>query len=156
MVYWCHNEIYLVLTFCNLNKTFCTLNVILLLLTKWCKHINNLILDCTRCYFYEIWWGHRTSELLSHSFGLIFLVIILRLKMDIFALFFLSCISVLIGVILTLTVQYYILYIYLKKAPIAKPTVQKNPLNYSLPEVSFLGMNVTIIILYSIYFFNRQ
>lgn len=58
--------------------------------------------------------------------------------MDIFALFFLSCISVLIGVILTLTVQYYILYIYLKKAPIAKHTVQKNPLDYSLPEVSYL------------------
>lgn len=58
--------------------------------------------------------------------------------MDIFALFFWGCVSVLFGVILTLTVQYYILYVYLKKGPIAKPTVQKNSVDYSLPEVSFV------------------
>lgn len=57
--------------------------------------------------------------------------------MDIFALFLLSCVSVLIGVILTLTIQYYIIYrFYLKKGPIAKPTIQKNSVDYSLPEVS--------------------
>lgn len=58
--------------------------------------------------------------------------------MDIFALFFWGCISVLFGVILTLTVQYYILYVYLKKGPIAKPIPQKNSVDYSLPEVSYV------------------
>lgn len=57
--------------------------------------------------------------------------------MDIFAILFLGCISVLFGVILTLTVQYYILYVYLKKGPVAKPDLKKTSLiDYSLPQVS--------------------
>ncbi|XP_018569402.1 PDZ domain-containing protein 8 [Anoplophora glabripennis] len=54
--------------------------------------------------------------------------------MDIFAIFFLGCISVLFGIILTLSVQYYILYIYLKKSPVAKPSLRRNSVDYSLPE----------------------
>lgn len=65
--------------------------------------------------------------------------------MDIFALFFLGCISVLFGVILTLTVQYYILYVYLKKGPIVKPTLQKNSVDYSLPEVSNIHFEIIYV-----------
>ncbi|XP_056649071.1 PDZ domain-containing protein 8 isoform X1 [Diorhabda sublineata] len=54
--------------------------------------------------------------------------------MDIFATVFLACISVLFGIILTLGVQYYILYVYLKKSPIAKPSVTKNSVDYNLPQ----------------------
>ncbi|XP_072392381.1 PDZ domain-containing protein 8 [Diabrotica undecimpunctata] len=54
--------------------------------------------------------------------------------MDIFATFFLACVSVLFGIILTLSVQYYVLYVYLKKSPVAKPPVTKNTAEYSLPQ----------------------
>ncbi|CAH1188292.1 unnamed protein product [Phyllotreta striolata] len=54
--------------------------------------------------------------------------------MDIFTAIFLACISVLFGVILTLCVQYYILYVYLKNSPSAKPSLNKDPVNYSLPQ----------------------
>ncbi|CAH1154690.1 unnamed protein product [Phaedon cochleariae] len=54
--------------------------------------------------------------------------------MDLFALLFMACISILFGVILTLCVQYYILYVYLKKSPIAKSTLNKNSADYSLPQ----------------------
>ncbi|CAH1980630.1 unnamed protein product [Acanthoscelides obtectus] len=54
--------------------------------------------------------------------------------MDIFGVLFLVCISVLFGVILTLAVQYYILYVYLKKEPVAKPSQRPNSIEYKLPE----------------------
>ncbi|KAJ8936902.1 hypothetical protein NQ318_010929 [Aromia moschata] len=54
--------------------------------------------------------------------------------MDIFAILFLGCISVLFGIILTLGVQYYILYVYLRKSPVAKPLLRKDSEDYSLPE----------------------
>ncbi|KAJ8977988.1 hypothetical protein NQ317_004532 [Molorchus minor] len=42
--------------------------------------------------------------------------------------------NILFGIVLTLVVQYYILYVYLKKGPVAKPPLIKNPGDYSLPE----------------------
>lgn len=59
--------------------------------------------------------------------------------MDLFAVFFLSCISVLFGIILTLCVQYYVIYIYLKKSPQVKCIERPNLFNdYNLPEVTEL------------------
>lgn len=56
--------------------------------------------------------------------------------MDIFAIFFVAVISVMFGIILTLSVQYYIFYIYLKKSPVATIVSQKKTFDYFLPEVS--------------------
>ncbi|XP_060526911.1 PDZ domain-containing protein 8 isoform X2 [Cylas formicarius] len=53
--------------------------------------------------------------------------------MDIFAIFFLSLVSLVFGIILTLCVQYYVVYVYLRKGPIAHPYYPKNSLDYSLP-----------------------
>ncbi|KAK9882847.1 hypothetical protein WA026_023545 [Henosepilachna vigintioctopunctata] len=54
--------------------------------------------------------------------------------MDIFGLFFLSCISILVGIIITLVVQYYLLYAYFKKSPLAKSHEKAETEDYSLPE----------------------
>lgn len=54
--------------------------------------------------------------------------------MDIFAIFFVAVISVMFGIILTLSVQYYIFYIYLKKSPVATIVSQKKTFDYFLPE----------------------
>ncbi|KAF7286725.1 PDZ domain containing 8 [Rhynchophorus ferrugineus] len=54
--------------------------------------------------------------------------------MDIFAIFFLACFSVVLGIIITLSVQYYIFYVYLKRSPIAINYPHKNSLDYSLPN----------------------
>ncbi|KAJ8920552.1 hypothetical protein NQ315_005421 [Exocentrus adspersus] len=54
--------------------------------------------------------------------------------MNIFVIFIFGCVSVLFGIILTLAVQYYILYIYLKNSPAAQPHRKKSFADYSLPE----------------------
>ncbi|XP_044760980.1 PDZ domain-containing protein 8 isoform X2 [Coccinella septempunctata] len=53
--------------------------------------------------------------------------------MDIFGLFFLSCVSIVLGIVITLVVQYYILYAYFKKSPLAK-SPEKPTSDYFLPE----------------------
>lgn len=58
--------------------------------------------------------------------------------MDIFAIFFLACFSVALGIVITLSVQYYIFYVYLKRSPTAINYPHKNSLDYSLPSVSNL------------------
>lgn len=71
--------------------------------------------------------------------------------MDIFAIFFVALISVMFGIILTLSVQYYIFYIYLKKSPVATIASQKKTFDYFLPEVSIDSWISSILI--PIYFF---
>ncbi|XP_045460736.1 PDZ domain-containing protein 8 isoform X1 [Harmonia axyridis] len=53
--------------------------------------------------------------------------------MDFFGLIFLSLVSVVLGIVITLVVQYYIFYAFFKKSPLAK-TPEKPTTNYSLPE----------------------
>lgn len=55
--------------------------------------------------------------------------------MDIFALLFLSGVSILFGVILTIVLQYYVLLVYFKKNPVAEPPRKLKSEQYSLPEV---------------------
>lgn len=59
--------------------------------------------------------------------------------MDIFALLFLSGVSILFGVILTLVLQYYALLVYFKKNPVAEPPRKLKTEEYSLPEVRKTG-----------------
>ncbi|XP_030755746.1 PDZ domain-containing protein 8 [Sitophilus oryzae] len=54
--------------------------------------------------------------------------------MDIFAIFVLVCFCIVLGIILTLSVQYYIFYVYLRKSPKAINYLHKNSLDYSLPH----------------------
>ncbi|XP_044259435.1 PDZ domain-containing protein 8 [Tribolium madens] len=54
--------------------------------------------------------------------------------MDIFLFMFLVFISFLIGVIVTLVVQYYILYSYFKTSPVVTPNGKKCSTDYVLPE----------------------
>ncbi|KAL3280381.1 hypothetical protein HHI36_017868 [Cryptolaemus montrouzieri] len=54
--------------------------------------------------------------------------------MDLFGLFFLFCIAVLLGIIMTLVVQYYLLYAYFKKSPLAKSPEKPGSSDYFLPE----------------------
>ncbi|KAL1491277.1 hypothetical protein ABEB36_011896 [Hypothenemus hampei] len=52
-----------------------------------------------------------------------------------FALLFVALISLLVGVILTLCVQYYVFYAYLKKSPLAHDnSLKKSLIDYTLPE----------------------
>lgn len=58
--------------------------------------------------------------------------------MDVLVLLFLSLISILFGVILTLVLQYYVLLVYFKKNPmVGPPNKQIKTDVYALPEVSF-------------------
>lgn len=50
-------------------------------------------------------------------------------------LLFLSGVSVLFGVILTLVLQYYVLLVYFKKNPVVEPPRKLETEEYSLPEV---------------------
>lgn len=61
--------------------------------------------------------------------------------MDIFAIFLVAVVSLMFGIILTISVQYYIFYIYLKKSPVATIVSQKKTFDYFLPEVSVLVVN---------------
>ncbi|XP_050296074.1 PDZ domain-containing protein 8 isoform X2 [Anthonomus grandis grandis] len=54
--------------------------------------------------------------------------------MDFFAILFVSIISVFFGIILTLCIQYYVFYVYLKKSPIASNVTHKKSYDYSLPN----------------------
>lgn len=59
--------------------------------------------------------------------------------MDILAVLFICCVSFLIGVIVTLVVQYYILYSYLEKSPLAQQVSDKKiQQDFNLPEVCVL------------------
>lgn len=56
--------------------------------------------------------------------------------MDIFLFMFLVFLSFLIGIIVTLVVQYYILYSYFKRSPEVTPNERKEgATDYVLPEV---------------------
>lgn len=55
--------------------------------------------------------------------------------MDIFALLFLSAVSILFGIILTLVIQYYVLLKYFNKSPIVEAPKKINEEAYTLPEV---------------------
>lgn len=54
--------------------------------------------------------------------------------MDIFGVFFLSCVSIILGIVITLFVQYYLLYVYFKKIPVAKEPGRSASPAYALPE----------------------
>ncbi|XP_068910314.1 PDZ domain-containing protein 8 [Tenebrio molitor] len=54
--------------------------------------------------------------------------------MDVFVFIFVVFVSFLIGIIVTLVVQYYILYSYFKTSPVVEPSEKQSPTDYSLPE----------------------
>ncbi|XP_019767853.1 PDZ domain-containing protein 8 isoform X1 [Dendroctonus ponderosae] len=54
--------------------------------------------------------------------------------MDIFAIFFVALISLIAGIIVTLCIQYYIFYVYLKKSPLSSGTTPKKSFEYYLPD----------------------
>lgn len=58
--------------------------------------------------------------------------------MDVLVLLFLSLIFIIIGVILTLVLQYYVLFVYFKRKPVVEPPSKQPKLDtYALPDVSF-------------------
>ncbi|XP_066255408.1 PDZ domain-containing protein 8 [Euwallacea similis] len=54
--------------------------------------------------------------------------------MDLFGIFFVAFVSVFFGIILTLYIQYYVFYIYLKKSPIVTSASHKKSFDYTLPQ----------------------
>jgi ABC-type uncharacterized transport system fused permease/ATPase subunit len=52
----------------------------------------------------------------------------------VFVFIFVVFVSFLIGIIVTLVVQYYILYSYFKTSPVVEPSEKQSPTDYSLPE----------------------
>ncbi|CAG9766081.1 unnamed protein product [Ceutorhynchus assimilis] len=54
--------------------------------------------------------------------------------MDLFAILFVALISLMFGIILTICVQYYVFYVYLRKSPRASSFTHKKSLDYNLPN----------------------
>lgn len=65
--------------------------------------------------------------------------------MDIFAIFFVALISLIAGIIITLCIQYYIFYVYLKKPPLSSGPTPKKSFEYYLPDVSILINRVNVV-----------
>lgn len=57
---------------------------------------------------------------------------------------FLSAVSILFGVILTLVLQYYVLLVYFKKSPVVEPPNKPKEEVYSLPEVSIFHFSYAL------------
>lgn len=55
--------------------------------------------------------------------------------MDVFIIFFLSCVSIIFGIILTLVVQYYVILKYFNKSPLVTTPKKFNIQVFDLPEV---------------------
>lgn len=68
--------------------------------------------------------------------------------MDIFAIFFVALISMFFGIILTLCVQYYIFYVYLRKSPLVSSSAHKKSFDYTLPNVSIILLLLLLSLLF--------
>lgn len=68
--------------------------------------------------------------------------------MDLLNLLLLIVISVCVGIVLTVVVQYYVLVRYFNKGPIAETPKKLNTEAYSLPEVLFSVICIHCLFLY--------